>query len=367
MSQETVVRPATGAEIAGWDQIVQTFPGWRVFHLRSWIESIEAFARAQPLYLIFEKSGERVGCIAGFLIRVGPIRLFCSPREGWQIEGMGPVFDPNRLGTKELMASLVSFLERRHGVHHIEMAAPTLDADAMEAHGFRGQKIFTYRLPLFPGDEAKTLSTVHTRTRRYMRSLGKGELIVSLDDDGPTVDEYYKQIQGVFARRGKIVPFSKNRVEQLVRHMRPSGHLLTVAVRKPDDGQCIGTGIFLIAGPEVYLWGWAHREEFGRLHPIELITWIGMQKGMEAGCTTLDMSGGGQAKAKYGPVPDESNVRWLRSRYQWIADLRTLALRCYRMQQTARVRFRGSAGRPPAPPDRPATPDVVQLSAKAEP
>jgi ribosomal protein S18 acetylase RimI-like enzyme len=338
MSQGVIVREATDHEIAGWDRQVERFPGARVFHLRSWIESIEAFAGAQPLYLICEKAGETVGCIPGFIVRLGPIRLFCSPREGWQTDGMGPVFFPDRVGSGDLVSALIAFLESRHGIHHIEMSAATLDPSVMQQLGFTGQPIFTYRIPLFPGDPAKTLSGVHPRTRTYMRSLSKGNLIVSLDDDAWFIDEHYSQVQSVFARNGNAIPFSKNRLAQLVHHMRPSGRLLTVALRKPDDGRCIGSGVFLIGGNEMHLWTWAHREEFGRLHPIELITWIAMQKAMEAGCTTLDLSGGGHAKTKYGPLPDETNVRWLRSRYRWMSEARRLAVRGYRLQQSARGR-----------------------------
>jgi hypothetical protein len=252
---------------------------------------------------------------------------------------MGPLFYPTMVSSAELVSAMVSFLERRYGVHHIETSTPGLDSGAMRSLGFHAQPMFTYRVPLFPGDEEKTLAAVHTRTRRYMRSLSKGGLLVSLERDEPFVDEYYTQIQDVFVRHRKTVPFTRNRVLQLFRHMKASGNLLAVAVRKPDDQRCIATGIFLLGGSEVYLWGWAHREEFGRLHPIELLTWTGMQKGMEAGCVSLDMSGGGDAKVKYGPVSDESNIRWIRSRYQWITDMRHLAARCYRIQQVARGRI----------------------------
>lgn len=337
----TIVREATAQEIDHWDELVQRFPGCRIFHLRSWLQSIEAYSRARALYLICESGGERVGCIPGFLMRVGPLRLFCSPREGWQTGSMGPVFDPALVAPADLVSAMVSFLERRYGVHHIETATPRLDTDTMRRLGFHGQPMFTYRLPLYPGDQEKTLAAVHSRTRRYMRSLAKGGLIATVESDESFVDEYYAQIQDVFARHRKTVPFTKVRVLQLFRHMKASGHLLAVAVRKPDDQLCIATGIFVIACSEIYLWGWAHREEFGRLHPIELLTWTGMQTGMEAGCLSLDMSGGGDAKVKYGPAADESTVRWIRSRYQWITDMRHLAARCYRMQQSARGRISG--------------------------
>ncbi len=354
--KSTIVREATAQEVERWDQLAQRFPGWRVFHLRSWIQSIEAHTRARGVYLICEKGGECVGCIPGFLIRVGPLRLFCSPREGWQTESMGPLFDPAVVSSADLAAALVRFLDHEYRIHYIEMSTPAVDANVMTALGFHGQPVFTYRLPLFPGDEKKTLAAVHARTRTYMRSLSKGDLIVRSESDESFVDEYYSQTQEVFARHRKTVPFTKARVLTLFRHMKASGNLMAISVRKPDDQRCVATGLFLLGGSELYLWGWAHRDEFGRLHPIELLTWTAMQKAMEAGCVSVDMAGGGRAKMKYGPVADETNIRWTRSRYQWITDMRHLAARCYRMQQSARGRISGliaDRSRPSATPSGP--------------
>ena len=336
-----IVREATAGEVERWDDRVKRFPDWRVFHLRSWVESIEACTRARGVYLICEKSGEPVGCVPGLLVRVGPLRLFCSPREGWQTGSMGPLFDPTRVSSAELVSALVAFLDHEYRIHHIELATRSVDADVMARLGFRGQPLFTYRLPLFPGDEKKTLAAVHARTRTYMRSLSKGNLNVTVESDDSFVDEYYSQTQEVFARHRKAVPFTKARVRELFDRMRASGNLLAIAVRKPDDQQCIATGLFLIGGSELYLWGWAHRDAFGRLHPIELLTWTAMQKAMEAGCVSVDMAGGGRAKMKYGPIADETTTRWIRSRYKWIGDMRHLAARCYRMQQSARGRLTG--------------------------
>jgi hypothetical protein len=92
------------------------------------------------------------------------------------------------------------------------------------------------------------------------------------------------------------------------------------------------------AGRELHLWGWAHRTEFRWYCPVELLTWTAMQQGMAAGCTTLDMAGGGDAKLKFGARSDTTLCEWRWSRYAWLARARDLAERAYRWQQSARGR-----------------------------
>jgi hypothetical protein len=65
---------------------------------------------------------------------------------------------------------------------------------------------------------------------------------------------------------------------------------------------------------------------------------MAMQKGMGAGCTTFDMAGSGDAKAKFGAVADETVYRWIRSRCQWRASLRTVARKVSKWQQSLRGR-----------------------------
>jgi hypothetical protein len=60
---------------------------------------------------------------------------------------------------------------------------------------------------------------------------------------------------------------------------------------------------------------------------------------MEAGCVTLDLAGGGDAKLKYGAVMDRTLHHWMWSRYEWLAQLRDGAEKAYRWQQRLRGRL----------------------------
>ncbi len=337
--ERVVLREATAAEVLAWDEIVTRFAGQRLFHLTCWLRYLAAVTGAQPLYLLYERTGEIVGCLPGLLVRKGILRIFGSPLAGWQTESMGPVFDPARVSAAEIGRALVPFLRARYGVQHIELTCAQLDQTTMRELGFRSRPVSTYRLPLFPGDEACGLKQLKAKTRNQLRKAIKLGLRARVETEESFVDEFYDQMREVFRRRRKAIPFTRGRVLECFRHLRVGGKLLAVSVRLPTDETCIATGLFMIDGRELHLWGWAHRTTYRWYCPTELLTWTAMQHAMATGCTTLDMAGGGDAKLKFGAVRDETLQLWLWSRYEWLAQLRDGAERVYRWQQSMRGRI----------------------------
>jgi CelD/BcsL family acetyltransferase involved in cellulose biosynthesis len=342
------VRAASPEELRRWDELVCRFENHRVTHTRAWLESLRAAGLGKPLHVVFERRGELVGCLPGLVVGVGPLRLFGSPMPGWQTVSMGPAFDPARVSTYEMLSAAVPWLERRHGVHHIELLSPDLDGDGMRALGFHGEQMITYRAPLFPGDEARVLRAMKDSARRNVRRGVRLGLTVRFEDDDAFVDEHYDQVREVFARGGNVVPFGERRLREFVRHMRDAGCLAGVSVYLPDGRTNIATGTFTIEGKEAVLWMWAHRTRYRWYRPTELMTWTVMQRAMAAGCVSFDFMGRGDFKAVFGAVPEGGKYRWVRSRYGWLTPVRNLAQRGFRWQQGLRGRLarrRRRAGR----------------------
>lgn len=364
-----VVREATPREVEAWDEMVMRFDDHRIFHKTVWLRYVESFSGARAVRLVFERGGEIVGCLPGFLLRKGfLLRVFASPLVGWQTESMGPLFDAGRVSPREVCAALLPFLKTRYGVHHVEMTGARLDGEAMTGLGFRGKQFSTYRVPLFPGDEARALKNIKSKTRNQLRKAIKLGLVARVEEDESFVTEFYDQVKEVFARRGKSVPFEEDRVIKCFLHLKDAGNLLAISVSLPDGGECVATGLFMREGRELHLWGWAHRTEYRWHCPMELLTWTAMQRAMEAGCTTLDMAGGGDAKLKFGAVADATMHEWRWSRYAWLARSRDLAERLYRWQQSARGRLArkrsgGEGAATPAADTLALTPDVRGMRA----
>jgi hypothetical protein len=338
-TNKLTVREATAQELVNWDALVMQFDNYRVSHKRAWMRSLEASIKGHPLFLIYEKGGEIMGCLPGFLTSIGPLRLFGSPLQGWQTVGMGPVFDESKTSTAELIEPLIPFLEKSHGVHHLELISSSLESGVLENLHFRNEDLPTYRARLYPGDENRTIRAMKESARRNVKRGIKLGLEVKFEEDESFVDEHYDQLREVFARGGNMVPFGKKRALEFFRHMKAGGNLIAVSAYLPNGGPNIATGMFTVEGKELLLWMWTHRTQYRWYRPTELMTWTVMKKAMEMGCETFDFMGRGDFKAKFGAELDASKHRWTWSRYQWLAATRTVASRGYKWQQSVRGRM----------------------------
>jgi len=271
-------------------------------------------------------------------VRVGFLRMFGSPLPGWQTMTMGPVFDPERITTEELMLPLVSFLRKNYGVHHIEVIASKFDQKVMEELRFTGTPSPSYCVRLYPGDENRVLKAFKDSARRNVKRAIKLGLVVKFEQDEAFLDEHYDQLVEVYHRGGNVIPFTRQRALEFFRHMKASGNLIAVSVSLPDGGPCIATGTFTIEGRELLLWMWAHRTRYRWYRPTELMTWTVMQKAMEAGCEILDLMGRGDFKPKLGAVLHEDRACWIWSRYKLLTEIRLQARNAYRWQQALRGR-----------------------------
>jgi CelD/BcsL family acetyltransferase involved in cellulose biosynthesis len=332
------VRELSAAEVSDWDGIVTGFPNHRVTHTLAWIRSLEASGFGSPRFLVIEREGDIVGCLPGLVSEVGPLRLFGSPPPASQSVSMGPAFDERRITTMELLEGVTHFLEQRLGIHHMEIMSPDLDPAEMPELGFRGEPWPTYRVPLYPADERRTLKQLKDSARRNITRGIKQGLEVRFESDEAFVDEHYSQIREVYVRGGNAVNFKRQRVLECFRAMRKAGTLVAVSVYLPNRVN-IATGMFTIEGRELVLWTWAHRIKYRWHRPTELMTWVVMQRAMAAGCTTFDLMGLGEFKTKFGAELDTRKYRWIKSRYRWLAGMRDIAARGLQWQLSVRGRM----------------------------
>jgi Acetyltransferase (GNAT) domain len=336
LKQEVNFREANQNEKEHWDDLVKLFPNYQVFHLSGWVKSIEAISGEKALYLIGEKDGQIVACCSGFIKRIFGICLFTSPREGWQTEFMGPVFNPEAINTNDLISSLESFLRKKFRVIYFEISSRVLDQFQMQKLGFVEDPISTLRTPLPPGEPEQMFLELEGKTRNHLRKALKIGLIAEIGFHDAFVDTFYSQIKEVFNRNKAALPFSRRRIASVFKYLNSSDNLLAISIFLPEGEKCIATGIYLIANHEMYLWGWAHLKEYGSFYPIELLTWTAMEIAIQRGCAVLDFGGLGKAKKKYNALLDDRNRRWMKSTLPGMIEIRFLARRVYRWQQKLR-------------------------------
>jgi hypothetical protein len=336
LNNQIVLREATALEVGNWDELVTRFENHRVTHTLAWIRSLADSEKGKPLFLVYEKNGEIVGCLPGLITGIGLLRVFGSPLPGWQTRSMGPAFRAESISTGEIIEPLIPFLEKRHNIHHIEIMNHHLDHEEMSGGGFRPELRPVFRVPMFPGDEDRVLKNMKQNARNRIKKGIKLGLSAKFIDDERFVEEIYDQLVEVYARGGNTIPFNKKRVDAFFRNMKRAGNLLAIAVYLPGGEICIATGLFTAENKELILWSWSHRTEYRSYNATELMTWTVMKKAMEMGCTIFQIGGGSEFKTKFGAYQDLNKYRWVRSRYKWLTGARDIAEKCYRWQQSVR-------------------------------
>ena len=340
------LREATAAEISGWDALIRRFPKCRVEHTKAWIDSLVAAGFGRALYLVWTVEDDVVGCLPGLLVKKGPIMMYGSPIPGWQTGGMGPLFDPARVTTGQLIGALLPVLEERYDVAHVELLTSQLDAAAMAGFGFRPEETPTFRAPLYPGDEAKQLQALKESARRNIKRAHKLGLEVRIETEESFVEPHYAQLCDVYVRGGHTISFSLERTREAFRHLSASGALLAASVWLPDGKTMIASAMFAVEGRELLLWSWAHSTRYRWYRATELLTWNLMTRAMARGCDTFDLMGLGDFKAKFGATLDCTKTRWVRSRTAAITKLRDLARDAYGWQQTIRGKLKRQRSEP---------------------
>jgi CelD/BcsL family acetyltransferase involved in cellulose biosynthesis len=138
-------------------------------------------------------------------------------------------------------------------------------------------------------------------------------------------EDYYAQLQEVFAKQGLSPTYDLARVSALIDHLHPTGRLLLLRAVEPG-GSSIATGISLGMNGRAILWGTASWRKHQDLRGNEAIVWHAIRHWKKLGFGVLDLGGGGNYKLEYSPrqvdVP-----RFRMSRWRVIGYLRDLAYR----------------------------------------
>ncbi|MGH7231351.1 MAG: GNAT family N-acetyltransferase, partial [Nitrospiraceae bacterium] len=167
--------------------------------------------------------------------------------------------------------------------------------------------------------------------RRCIRKADKNGVIIEEAQDLEFADEYFAQLQGVFAKQSLVPTYGVERVRQLITHLYPTGNLFLLRARD-QQGRCIATGIFPHLNGVMYFWGGASWRHCQFLRPNEAVQWHAMKMGRKIGLRIYDMGGSGAYKRKYGG--HEIQVPWIRkSRFPWIRYMRDMAQRSHQVSR----------------------------------
>jgi CelD/BcsL family acetyltransferase involved in cellulose biosynthesis len=315
-----------------WERLDGT-PDGVVFQTREWVEFVAATQGAEPVLAAVLEDGRRVGSFTGLTIRRMGVRILGSPFPGWTTGSMGFDLDED-VSRRDATAALIRFAFGPMRCMHLELKDRRLTAADVDGLGFEAEPKLTYEVDL-SGDEDEIFGRMTSACRRAIRKAEKSGVTVERATGPGFADEYYAQLQDVFAKQSLVPTYGVERVRELIRHLEPTGRLVMLRARSPQ-GQSIATALFPAFNGTAYFWGGASWRDGQILRPNEALFWHAMRELCGRGVTTLDLGGAGDYKRKYGPT--EVWVPALRrSRVAGLPQLRTLA----RIANDRRRRWRG--------------------------
>ena len=296
-------------------------PDRLLFQTREWVEFVVRTQEAEPVVAAVLDDGRPVGWFTGLVVRRFGARILGSPLPGWTTPSMG--FNlVDGVSRRAAAEALVGFAFGSLGCIHLELKDRRLAVGDLDGLGFRHTATRTFDVDLAPPED-EIFARMTSACRRAVRKAGKSG--VNVEEAAPEgfAEEYYAQLEDVFAKQSLRPTYPVERVRELISCLHPTGRLLLLRAVAPD-GKRIATGIFPAMNGTAYFWGGASWRAHQILRPNEAIFWHAMRYWRARGMTLMDLGGGGDYKRKYGAV-ERSVPFFRRGRVPGLESVRELA------------------------------------------
>ncbi|MFC1966399.1 hypothetical protein ACFLWI_05585, partial [Chloroflexota bacterium] len=193
-----------------WDEAISHFDTKFLFHQSSWLNFLEETQPGKAIKFRITNNGQVEGYFAGLLLKKGPFRILGSPLVGWTTNYMGPIV--NKGFDLERFLKALDDMCRQWRIHHIELLNPFLSPDIMRKMGFSVSEGSTFIVSLSP-DEEQMWKKLKKKSCRYPINKARREgIIVEENTDSSFIDEYYRELEEVFAKQHLVPTYPIDRV-----------------------------------------------------------------------------------------------------------------------------------------------------------
>ena len=310
--------------------------GRTIFQAPAWLAFLCESQHGEPVIAALKDGRETIGYFTGMVVRKFGFRILGSPFPGWSTDYMGFTL-PVGTDRRQAVQTLMDFAFQELDCVHVEIMDRNLTVSDVDGLGVQYRMCRGFEIDL-TRDQDQLFSNMTSACRRCVRKAEKEGVFIEEAHDLEFADEYYAQLNDVFAKRSLVPSYGIERVRQLISHVHPTGHLLLLRARD-SKGRCVATAIFPHMNGVMYFWGGASWRHHQLLRPNEAVQWYAMKMAKQKGLRIYDMGGGGEYKRKYGGY--EIEVPWFRkSKYPWMRYLRDMAQQSYKVHQRWSGRFK---------------------------
>lgn len=292
-----------------------------IFQTPAWLAFLSQTQNGEVVVAALKEKEATLGYFIGMIVRKFGLRILGSPFPGWSTSYMGFNLTAE-VDRRQAVQALIDFAFDELGCVHLEMMDRNLTVRDLDGFGVEYRTLHGFEIDVRRSED-ELFSGMTSACRRCIRKAKKEGVIVEEAHDPEFADDYYAQLEDVFAKQRLVPTYDIERVRQLIAHVYPTGHLLLLRARDLN-GRCIATGIFPHLNGVMYFWGGASWRQYQILRPNEALQWYVIKAGKLRGIHTYDMGGAGDYKRKYGGR--EIGVPWFRkSKYVWVSRMRQLA------------------------------------------
>lgn len=305
--------------------ILDAFHDRVLFQTREWLAFIAESQTAEPVVAEIRDGTALAGYFSGLIVRKFGVRILGSSFPGWTTPYIGFNLRPG-YSRSALIGPLIDWAFHEMRCLHVEISDRALVAtDGADAR-CSATAYDTYMSDL-TRTESEMFSAMSSACRRCIRKASNSGVAIEEAHDLGFADEFYEQLEDVFAKHGEVPTYTVNRVRLLLKHMLPTGRLLALRARNPQ-GRCIATGIYAGLNGTAHFWGNASWRVEQHWRPNELLHWYALRYWKARGAIGFDWGGEGRYKEKYGVV--RSAVPWFyKSRYRMLTTMRDEARRLF--------------------------------------
>jgi len=300
-----------------------------LFQILPWLKFVATTQRAEPVVAAIKENGCTIGYFTGLVIHKFGLKILGSPFKGWTTAYMGFNLQPAS-SRREALKSVLLFAFEDLRCQHFEILDRHIHEEDYKDLSFTVKYYDSYEIDLSKS-ECELFANMKSSCRRCVRKANKCGVVIEEASDINFANDYYEQLKDVFAKQSLVPTYGIGRVQALIRHLQPTGHLLLLRAKNPE-GLCVATAIFPAFNDTMYFWGGASWRKHQMLRPNEALMWYAMRYWKAHGMKKFDMGGGGDYKKKYGGytirVP-----RLIKSKYGFLVFLRNLAERTFKIRQ----------------------------------
>lgn len=277
----------------------ENLPGKSVFTTMGWLAFIQEDSKVEPLFLRLTQGQKLIGYFTAMIQKSFGFRIIASPFAGWSTCYMGFDLADTSVNKLDLIPCVADYLFKVKKAHLVEISDRDITVEDARTRGYITGVSDTLELEIDRTDE-ELFKVFKTDCRNFIRQFERrGATLEYAIPDDTFAQEYYTQLQDVFAKQGLVPTYSLEKVKCLLRNLRHSGNVLCLRVTDPE-GKCIATSIFPGYNGKFFFWGGASYRSGQHYRPNEYMLWTAIRYWRDKGFTMFDMVGVRDYKRKFG-------------------------------------------------------------------